>query len=292
MNMTAKTLTQETACSYCSCANNKEWATELGFSVVRCEGCGLLFVSPVPSQESVNQAVRSGTYNSLALNVTARRIPRKIKKYWKVFRILFADVWRDAYPITWVDVGCGYGEVLEAVSTLAPAGSLICGYEPMTVKAEKATSMGLHVTNDYLTPHSIEADVISAVDIFSHIPDFHSFLTTVATNLRKNGLLYLETGNLADLNRRIDFPGELGVPDHLVFAGEKHLRGYLDRAGFDIESVDYVRIDGFLELCKNIVKCLLGRPFFLQVPYTSKYRQLLIRARLRNDLNRPSAIVS
>jgi len=291
MNMTTKTQTQVTPCPYCSCVNHKEWAEELGFSVVRCEGCDLLFISPIPSQESVDQAVRSGIYKTLDLNVTAKRIPRKIEKYRKIFRILFADVWKDSFPITWVDVGCGYGEVLEAVSTLVPAGSLICGYEPMTVKAEKAISMGLHVTNEYLTPHSIEADVISAVDIFSHIPDFHSFLSIVATNLRVNGLLYLETGNLADLNRRIDFPGELGVPDHLVFAGEKHLRGYLDRAGFDIESVDYVRIDGFLELCKNIVKRLLGRPFSLQVPYTSKYRQVLIRARLRNDPNRPSAIV-
>ena len=36
-----------------------------------------------------------------------------------------------------------------------------------------------------------------------------------------------------------------------------------------------------VNLCKNLIKKIIGRPVILGVPYTSKYRQLLVRARLR-----------
>jgi SAM-dependent methyltransferase len=267
-NLTPTETPAETdSCPYCSGTNHALWALEFGFAVVRCGDCGLLFVSPKPSREVVDEAVRSGLHNTLGLNVRSRRIPRKIVRCRKIFRSLFSDLWRLGKPITWVDVGCGYGEVLESAYSVAPKGSLIFGYEPMKAKAEKAASLGLNVTNDYLAPHSIEADVISVVNIFSHIPDFHAFIDVVATNLKSNGLLYVETGNLADLNDRADFPGELGVPDYLVFAGEKHIRGYLHRDGFDIERIEYVRIDGFYEFCKNVVKRFAGEavPFVVSL---------------------------
>jgi hypothetical protein len=72
------------------------------------------------------------------------------------------------------------------------------------------------------------------------------------------------------------------LPDHLVFAGERQLRGYLEQAGFRIIRMEKVRIDGMMNLARNLVKLLLGRPVRLAVPYTSKYRQLRVRARLQD----------
>ena len=85
---------------------------------------------------------------------------------------------------------------------------------------------------------------------------------------------------MADLEARSEFPGELGLPDHLVFAGERHIVGYLSRAGFEIVRIERERIDGWLNLAKNVAKLALGRPAALAVPYRSAYRQLRVRARL------------
>ncbi len=275
---------EKASCPYCSSENYVPWASERGFNIVRCEKCALLYVSPRPLRERVDEAIRTGFHRNLRLDVKSRRAPKKIQRYRRVLGAMFADLWRPGVPISWVDVGCGYGEILEAVQLLAPTGSQISGFEPMHVKAEQARALGLKVTEDYLRLGATKADVISAVDIFSHIPDFHSFLSLVADNLAEGGLLFLETGNLADLRNRADVPGELGVPDHLVFAGELHIRGYLDHAGFDIEKIQYVRIDGILDFIKNCMKRALGRPFLISIPYTSKYRQLQIRARRRRLL--------
>ena len=137
------------------------------------------------------------------------------------------------------------------------------------------------VGKQYLTKDGRKVEIISVVDVFSHIPDFDAFLADVRAVLEPGGELFVETGNLADLDRRAEFPGELGLPDHLVFAGEKHLLGYLDRAGFEVVRIRRRRIDGLVNLAKNIVKKIIGRPAALGVPYTSKYRQLQVRARLR-----------
>ncbi len=39
-----------------------------------------------------------------------------------------------------------------------------------------------------------------------------------------------------------EVPTELDLPDHLVFAGEKHLTGYLNDAGFSIVAIRAVSL--------------------------------------------------
>jgi SAM-dependent methyltransferase len=250
---------------------------------VRCDGCNILYCNPRPKQELISLAVQSGSHEleNASLNVKARRKAKAVARYKKIFSAIFSDLWESEKPIKWLDVGAGYGEVLEAISALAPAGSLIEGLEPMQPKAEVAVSRGLKVTQDYLHPDRDKVNVISVVDVFSHIPNFRSFLSTVVAVLESRGELFVETGNLADISSRSEFPGELGLPDHLVFAGESHLIGYLQEAGFDIVSITRERSDGFVNLAKQVAKKILGRPSNFRLPYTSTYRQVRIRARLR-----------
>lgn len=270
-------------CPYCGSSDRRIWAQERGFDAVRCSGCRLIYCNPRPALGAIDQAVRTGAHGAAAgyLDARAHRVARKVSIYRRVFADLFSDLWRAGRPVSWLDIGAGYGEVVEALASLAPAGSTVMGVEPMHHKATAARQRGLQVTEGYLKAGSAQVQVASVVDVYSHIPSFAPFLDTVRSVLVPGGELFLETGNLADLEERADFAGELGLPDHLVFAGEAHLRGYLDRAGFEIMDLRRVRIDGLVDLGKNVVKKLIGRPAYLRLPYTSHYRQLRIRARLR-----------
>lgn len=282
--MTGPYVLETIVCPYCSSDQHQPWAEEAGFKVVRCGGCRLLYCNPRPSLAAISMAVRTGVHSAEAhhLDVRAHRVAGKVRYYRRALRSLFADIWDRRQPISWLDVGSGYGEVLEAVSALAPAGSSLEGLEPMAAKAARARARGLTIVEDYLRPEHPEVDIMSLVDVFSHIPSFSSFLSDVRSVLTPGGALFVETGNLADLDGREMFPGELGLPDHLVFTGEKQLEGYLNQAGFEVVRVERRRIDGIVNLPKNLVKRALGRPAALTVPYTSKYRSLLVRARLRH----------
>lgn len=270
-------------CPYCGSGESSAWAEELGFTVVRCRSCALLFMNPRIPLGAIDAAVRSGAHGSDAggLQVASRRIPAKVRYYERALGRAFADLWAAGRPVSWLDVGAGYGELIEAVSRLAPPGSHVEGLEPMLPKAQAARARGLHITQDYLRRTHPKVQVVSFVDVFSHIPDFGSFLDDVRAVLQPGGEVFMETGNLADLEQREEFPGELGVPDHLVFAGEAHLRGFLDKAGFDVVYLSNRRVDGLVNLAKTIVKRAVGRPEHVRLPYTSRYRQILVRARLR-----------
>jgi len=84
------------------------------------------------------------------------------------------------------------------------------------------------------------------------------------------------SGDLVDSH---EVPTELDLPDHLVFAGEKHLTGYLSEADFSIVAIKRMRKDGLINFAKNIIKKLIGRKVTLAIPYTSRYRSILIRAK-------------
>jgi SAM-dependent methyltransferase len=279
-----KASTETVNCPYCGSNHYTDWAEEAGFNCVRCNECRILYCNPRPGAEATDMAVRAGAHVAElgGLVVTSHHLPRKVRYYHSILAELFDDIWKKQQPFVWIDVGAGYGEFIEAVSTLAPAGSSICGFEPMRHKAEHAQARGLNVINDYLPPLlSQKADFISAIDVLSHIPDFAVFLAEIRGTLKPGGELFIETGNLADVENRRNFPGELGLPDHLVFAGQEHMIGYLDRLGFDVVKIRTERIDGLINLAKNTIKLIIGRPGRIGIPYSSKYRQLQIRARLR-----------
>jgi 2-polyprenyl-3-methyl-5-hydroxy-6-metoxy-1,4-benzoquinol methylase len=274
--------TEQVACPHCGSDDAMPWAEELGFVVVRCRGCRLIYINPRPTRADITSAVTTGAHKlqSGMLNVRARRVGSRITKYRRDLGALFGDRLA-AGPVRWLDVGAGYGELIEAVQQLAQPGSSVRGVEPMAHKAADSQARGLAVRHGFLAPEDGPADVISLIDVFSHLPDFGAMLADMRAVLAPGGELLIETGNLADLERRSEFAGELGLPDHLVFCGADHLARWLDRAGFDVVRIVAHRHDGIADQIKNAVKLALGRPARLALPYRSAYRQLQVRARLR-----------
>jgi len=232
----------------------------------------------------INEAVKTGVHSDVDHGRTAisRRIGTKVTLYKKIIAHMFSDVWEKPRRISWLDVGAGYGELIEAVSALATPGSKIEGLEPMKPKADNARRRGLSIREDYLSAVREKYDFLSLINVFSHIPNFRDFLKDVKNVLNTNGEIFIETGNAGDLNNRRDVPTELDLPDHLVFAGEKHIIGYLTEVGFSIIKVKKMRKDGIISFFKSIIKKLLGRQIVLGIPYTSPFRSLLIRAKLQS----------
>lgn len=279
-------------CPYCYDSRSLPWAKENGFRAVKCSGCGLVYVNPRPSLCLINKAVRTGVHDGVDRGRTAiaRRVGSKVSLYKKIIADMFADVFQEPRKISWLDVGAGYGEVVEAVSALAAPGSKIDGLEPMEPKAVHARKRGLAIFKGFLSAIDNQYDYVSVINVFSHIPNFLEFLNELKSVLTIDGEILIETGNIGDLKNRHQIPTELDLPDHLVFAGEKHLRGYLAEAGFSIIRVKRLRKDGLNNFVKNIVKKLIGRQVVLGIPYTSEYRSIIVRAKLISDRRRKSSI--
>lgn len=273
---------ESVSCPFCQSNESNHWVTENGFNAVKCRECGLIYVNPRNIQSVVDKAVTTGHHSEVlgGRNVVGRRSKRKVLKYRRVLGRLFNDVWSENRTISWLDIGAGFGEIVEALSSLAPKGSQVHGIEPMGPKAQNAQSRGILVREGYLNSVKESYDFVSLVDVFSHLPDFRPFLLEIKNVLNDGGQIYLQTGNIADLRGSNDVPTQLDLPDHLVFAGEKHIIAYLEEAGFKIIEIVHVRNDTFVNLLKILIRKIQGRQIALVFPGTSEYRSLRIRARL------------
>jgi len=270
-------------CPFCRADEPKPWAVENGFTAVKCTQCRFIYVNPRPAKHLIDKGVETGHHEEVegGRNVVGRRSGRKLASYQRVLGRMFNDVWSAQRPVSWLDIGAGFGEVVEAVVSLAPQGSRIAGIEPMGPKAKHAQSRGLNVREGYLQSVSERFEFVSLIHVFSHLPDFRSFVADIRSVLKNKGEFYMETGNIADLQGSEDVPTQLDLPDHLVFAGECHIDGYLNEAGFEIVDKTRVRRDTVINFAKQVVHKLRGRQVGLVVPYTSQYRSLQIRARLK-----------
>ncbi len=269
-------------CPLCGDNNFLLWATENGYRAVKCSSCGLIYVNPRPPLQAIAEAVRTGVHREelLNFNVIARRIPSKVAHYKAIIAEMFADMLSKKQTISWLDVGAGYGEIVEAISDIAPHGSRIEGIEPMKAKVDQAISRGLLIKEGYITDINNKYNYISIINVFSHIPDFRLFLQDIKKVMLPHAEILIETGNAADVGERKHFPGELILPDHLVFGGEEHIRRYLAESGFELLAIKRLRIDDIGWFMKNTIKSIIGRRVALRLPYTSPSRTLLFRARL------------
>jgi SAM-dependent methyltransferase len=283
--LTARTLSEtlETvSCPLCRQTGSTPWGAENGYQAVKCAGCGLVYVNPRPRLAQITEANKIGEHatDGGTLDVVFRRSPRKLRHYSRVVRHMFRDEIAAGAPVSWLDVGAGFGELVEVLQGVLPAGSRVEGIEPMEAKAAHARERGIPVTAATLPEVEERYHVVSLINVFSHLPDFDAFMEEIRGVLRPGGTLFLETGNGGDLADRSAYPDVLYLPDHLVFAGIGHMQAFLERNGLTVTAVHQQRIDTPAWVARNVVKRLMGRHARVGLPHTSPFRTVFIKARL------------
>jgi SAM-dependent methyltransferase len=223
-----------TSCYYCGGSASSPYATENGFALVKCAGCGLLYVSPRPREEDIAEAVRQGLHPG-NLQTNARFFPPHLWEYRRVLRDLYgAEL--TARRREWLDVGCGHGEFLLTLKRLAGDHVAAVGSEPNEHKRASARSRGLDVSFIPLETHDRQYDCVSLLNVYSHLSDPGAFLDLLGRRLKPGGELLLQTGDPTGLTPETMFR-PMYLPDHLSFASEEIVTGLLRRKGYRIVQV-------------------------------------------------------
>ncbi len=274
------TLLETIACVVCGADDARPWGRENGYEAVKCRRCGVIYVNPRPRMESISEAARTGLHptDEGDLNVQAKRSAAKVNHYGAMVAEAFKD--ELGAPLSWLDVGAGYGELVEAVGGLTAPGSRVVGIEPMAAKVAVAKARNLPVSQTPLSEIHDRFDVVSLINVFSHIPDFRDFGAQVRERLTPGGHLFLETGNGGDLDRRADYPDRLYLPDHLVFIGVEQMRRLLDEMGFDLVATRALTPSGLARL-KNVAKTVVDGRWQLLAALNSPFRTVFYKAKLR-----------
>ena len=227
------------ACPYCAGLDAAPWAQENGYSAVRCSGCDLVFVNPRRGDDEISEAAQTGQHetDSGRLSVVSRFRGSKVRHYRERLEQLYPDAELRRRPLSWLDVGAGYGELLMALGGLLAEGSVLDGIEPCEPKAREARRLGLSVSDTAIADVERRYDVVSMFNVFSHLPDPRRFLSDLSRVLVPGGEMVIVTGNGAEVSAA-DYPRPYYFPDHLIFAGERHIVGLLEELGYDVLQVE------------------------------------------------------
>jgi SAM-dependent methyltransferase len=263
------------SCYNCGSRDSGPYATENGFSLVKCSRCGLLYVNPRPSEAEIGRAHRLGVHRGTEqFDITGTFNDDKVSRFLSILRDVFQNPTRLKYT-SWLDIGCGHGEFLVALREFGGASIELRGIEPNTRKQQSARDRGLDVGDFSLESHPEIYDYLSLLNVYSHLPDPPTAFMSWRRLLKPAGHLLVETGDSAGLTSK-DHHRPFYLPDHLSFASEAIVTDLLSRVGFEILDVfkyRYRRVPPwtFHGVSRELVKAILPHR-------TSMLRDMLVPA--------------
>lgn len=262
--------------------------------VVRCQHCGLVYVSPLEQDQAIITAPVLGQKDPAILTSADTRL---LNGFWELAQLPKRQGERPALrrnataalrrleryvrpPGRLLDFGCGWGFFL---ATARERGWEVYGLEPLPGHALYARAMvGATVTTDVLHDDTFPADhfdVITAFQVLEHLPDPAGNLHRLHRCLRPGGLILIEVPNIATWSVTL-----LGKrhrhfnPDHLTFFSPRTLRALLEKYGLEVlETYRPTRWMTLRYLFGHWGRWLLGRPPApTRVGHTSWLQRLVV----------------
>jgi SAM-dependent methyltransferase len=225
--------TRHVDCPLCGSGRYAQLFAKHGFTFVRCEDCGLVFVNPQLDEEVVLEEYRTAATNDLWFDVLASERQQELD------RAKFSDVLDalEPYRGKLLDVGCSIGLFLHLAAERGWEG---IGLEPAPRARDHAREVyGLDVLEEPLEEAGFAEgsfDAVALLSVLEHAPDPLALLRECARVLRPGGALYVIVPNVESLACRVlgaearTFDGR----NHLVYFSPATLADALGRAGFQV----------------------------------------------------------
>jgi len=203
---------------------------EKGFTLNRCNHCGHFYVSPRPSIGIVPELtaedeppVEIHSLDEVRRKPHFRRYVETVKQYVPGGK--------------WCDIGCGCGTLLQVA---AEAGFDVEGIEKNPERLAYCRSMGLTVLNNDIESNFLPGsfyDVISLINVFSHLRSPVATFSRIQRLLKNNGVILVATSELGKTVYK-DEVGNWHIPDHLHFAGPNTFKVIASKFGFRLYYID------------------------------------------------------
>lgn len=223
--------TEETRCNLCGGADRDKLDDELGFGIWQCRDCGLVYVSPQPCAEELPRFYEEMYPDADEATVAARGFG------WVERHIAAIVARRKPKGGRFLEVGCGYGALLEALSTqpLELHGLELSETAAAYARARvPAASIQTGPIEDAAFPPA-SFNVIALIAVLEHVKDPRAVLERLAALLAPGGLLIVQVPyprpyiTLKRIFPRL--PVSFEAPRHLYGFSPATLERYFREAG-------------------------------------------------------------
>jgi SAM-dependent methyltransferase len=221
---------ESVSCIFCGDVGTHPYHSENNYQSVSCDGCGLVFVSPRPSEAEMKR-LYEGQETKVNLGVQIRYIERATLEAQRALDIIAKFVPTGRL----LEIGSSAGYFLRAAQER--------GYQPVGIDITGPfvqfgrDVLGVDVREGTLASVDLPKksfDIVYHRNLLSHLASPLESFCTIRELLRPGGWMVYQTGNVAELPGEYwDGTNELDLPDHLYHFAERHIRTLNDRAGFE-----------------------------------------------------------
>ncbi len=248
------------SCPLCQESGHKKLYKERGaLGIVRCSGCGLIYVNPrLKNPEEVYWGDADKYFKEARLIFEGKAPHHRDVNYIEDLKLIR----RYKSAGNFLDVGANMGFFLRNARRWK--GWNLYGVEPSPSLSDMARKyFGLNIKTAFLEEAGFENDffdVVTLTDVFEHITDPQKLLNEIRRILKPDGILFIKVPNgLFNIFkfRMAEFTGRL--KDYDIFDSYEHVVHY---SGRTLKKM--LKKNGFIP-----VKIKIGRP--IQVPVWHKY---------------------
>jgi len=223
------------------------------FSLVRCKNCGLIYVNPRLSSESLAQLYQKEYFSFYADTESEAHQNRE-----KTFKTEIEELEKLTMRRKILDVGCGGGFFLASLdNSWEKWGTEI---NPAAVKFAKE-SFGLNIMRGTLKEAHFpneSFDIVKIRGTIEHLPDPTGELYEINRVLRKGGVIAVNTPNIESICAKIYHEKfRMVCPvHHIYYFSTKTLSLMLRKVGFKVVKVSYHYFDTPYASWRDPVKIL------------------------------------
>lgn len=227
------TALERVACPLCDGRDSDPALAKDGFAIVRCRGCGLVFVNPRLPVGDLEQLYTDQVISPAAYYVrTETQDERSFAE-----RVALIERWRK--PGRLLDLGCGPGTFSIAARA---RGWTTVGLDINATSVAHCRARGLEVIGGAF-PHPALAgqrfDVVAMNDFLEHLTDPVGALRTVHDLLASGGVVFISTPDVGSAMARLTGSRWLHLKpnEHLVYFDRRTIRRALEASAFRVEHV-------------------------------------------------------
>ncbi|MET3962033.1 2-polyprenyl-3-methyl-5-hydroxy-6-metoxy-1,4-benzoquinol methylase [Marmoricola sp. OAE513] len=221
----------------CDCCGSSDWNplfVENGIQLGKCPHCDLHSIEHIPDADARMTEMEEGHYAG-DLEVLDAESQMTMEKVMASMFQRYVDIAKPLVPGgTWLDIGCGAGLLIGLAQKAGYTGE---GLELNAARREaaiKQTGVTVHSEPvELLKLPDDSYDVISLINVFSHLTSPTETLAELRRILKPGGVLVMATGEMTDgVQKSHVFNWNLG--DHLYFLGDRTIDVYAKNLGYDV----------------------------------------------------------
>ena len=246
-------------CDICECNNysllfkarDYRFGRKEEYSVVKCNNCGLVYINPRPTAESMWKLYESCyTPDDKPLilpQIETRRIKKILKKIWHRINGQYHDGIIAKAGGRILDVGCSVGSLL---LPLKQKGNEVYGIELNSKSVKACNKIGLNVFCGILEKANFPDEFFDTVimsQTIEHFPSPRNSLKEIRRILKPGGKLYIFCPNVGSYLSK--FFGRYWhgwhIPFHFYGFTEDTIKNLVRKVGFKVENISATTPDNF-----------------------------------------------